>query len=139
MLRFSHCVVPVGKVPSTGKALTGSRVALAGDDHWRGDVLHEGSGASAGTTGGMSSALVIWAGTLTSVQPGEGRVDGRVVALDDASPLLAVGLLDRVLDAPRSPRRVGSTSLSAKKQVCMTVLMRPPMPASLATCTASIT
>ena len=25
MLRFSHCDVPVGQVPSTGNALTGSR------------------------------------------------------------------------------------------------------------------
>ena len=28
MLRFSHCAVPVGQVPSTGKALTGSRSPL---------------------------------------------------------------------------------------------------------------
>jgi hypothetical protein len=28
MLRFSHLVVPVGKVPSTGMALTGSRSPL---------------------------------------------------------------------------------------------------------------
>ena len=28
MLRFSHCVVPVGKVPSTGSADTGSRSPL---------------------------------------------------------------------------------------------------------------
>ena len=33
----------------------------------------------------------------------------------------------------------GSTPLMAKKQVCITVLMRPPMPASFATLTASIT
>ena len=33
----------------------------------------------------------------------------------------------------------GSTPLSAKKQVCMTVLMRPPMPFSWATLKASMT
>ena len=33
----------------------------------------------------------------------------------------------------------GNTPLMAKKQVCMTVLMRPPMPAARATSTASIT
>ena len=36
MLRFSYCAVPVGKVPSTGSALTGSRsplpaIIIAGD------------------------------------------------------------------------------------------------------------
>ena len=37
MARFSYCVVPVGKVPSTGSALTGQQVAVAGHEQ-RGDV-----------------------------------------------------------------------------------------------------
>ena len=30
--RFSHCVVPVGNVPSYGNALTGHAIAATGDD-----------------------------------------------------------------------------------------------------------
>ena len=39
-MRFSHFAVPTGQVPSTGKALTGQQVALAGQHHGR-DLLHE--------------------------------------------------------------------------------------------------
>ena len=62
----------------------------------------------------------------------EGCVDGGEVLLDHGFAALAVGLLDGVLDAAMASSR-GRTPLMAKKQVCMMVLMRPPMPVALAT------
>jgi hypothetical protein len=63
------------------------------------------------------------------VQAGEGRVDGRVVALQEALALPAVGLLHRGLDLGDGLVR-GRMPEMAKKQVCMMVLMRRPMPVS---------
>ncbi len=60
MLRFSHCVVPVGQVPSTGISLTGTSSPF-----WAIMVavtLFTKSGASSGTTGGISMELVTSSG-----------------------------------------------------------------------------
>src|SRR5512136_161700 len=63
MLRFSHLVVPVGKVPSTGKADTGTESpskAIMGPSTSR-----TNAGASAGTGARRVKVLVTLAGTLT--------------------------------------------------------------------------
>ena len=97
MLRFSHCAVPVGQVPSTGKALTGQQVAVAGEHQRRHRCTK--SGASAGTTGGRRARRGRRApGTCDLGEAAERRVHGREVALQDLGSLLRVGLLDRLLD-----------------------------------------
>ncbi len=62
MLRFSHCAVPVGKVPSTGIALTGSEspspMMIGARTFWT------NSGACAGTGGVIAMLLVAASGTL---------------------------------------------------------------------------
>ena len=64
MLRFSHCVVPVGNVPSTGRAETGRRSPLPSSIiavmRWT------KSGASLGTSGRRRSAESVRPGTFTS-------------------------------------------------------------------------
>ncbi len=60
MLRFSHCAVPVGKVPSTGKTLTGSlspRPAMISAV-----TLCTNSGASLATMGGILRLLDTFCG-----------------------------------------------------------------------------
>ena len=97
MLRFSYCVVAVGNVPSQGSALTGRsspRLAI---------IMPSTSLTNAGAWAGHRRHHVQLrgdlAGILHLVQRGQGAVDRRVVLLDDlAAPLLAVGVLDGVLD-----------------------------------------
>ena len=65
MLRFSHCVVPVGNVPSTGRADTGSRSPLP-------SIIIAvtrctKSGAARGTTGLRVSSESASPGTFTSL------------------------------------------------------------------------
>ena len=66
-LRFSHRVVPVGQVPSTGKAETGRRspwpAIITAVTRWT------KSGASFGTAGGRRAAAVASEGTRTSESP----------------------------------------------------------------------
>ncbi len=64
MLRFSHFAVPVGQVPSTGSALTGSMSPLL--ESIRAVTLLTKSGAISGTTGGSPLAAVTWSGTATA-------------------------------------------------------------------------
>ena len=95
MLRFSKAVVPGGKLPSTGMALTGissprPAIILA-------VTLRTKSGASSGTSGG-SSAPVSVCGHRDLVQMLQRRVDRGEVLLDHRAALAAVGLLDGVLD-----------------------------------------
>lgn len=63
-LRFSHCAVPVGQVPSTGKAETGRR------SPWLAIITavtaRTKSGASAATTGERRRAAVAVSGTPIS-------------------------------------------------------------------------
>ena len=64
MLRFSYCVVPVGNVPSTGRALTGRsspRLAIIMPS-----TSLTNAGAVAGTGGTMCELEVTLAGHLTS-------------------------------------------------------------------------
>jgi hypothetical protein len=131
MLRFSHCVVPVGKVPSRGMALTGRSSPSPGDDA-RGKFLTK-SGAAAGTGGRMSKGGGGFGRNLHfERQVAQRGIHGGEVLLHHGLAALAVGLLDGVLDGGDGFSR-GSTPLMAKKQVCMMVLMRPPMPVFLAT------
>ena len=53
MLRFSHWVVPVGQVPSTGKAETGSRSPLPAI--MTAATFLTNSGASSATKGGTAA------------------------------------------------------------------------------------
>ena len=96
-LRFSHCAVPVGKVPSHGNALTGSsspRPAMISPKH----VAHERRRPSRHGAGALELAARDLAGTFTSMQVGQRVVHRLEVLLDDLLALLAVGLPDRVLD-----------------------------------------
>ena len=90
MLRFSHCAVPVGHVPSTGKALTGSRSPLPASS--TAVTRCTKSGARSLTMGGRVRVAVTVGGHVHLVQLGQGRVHGREVALDDFGALLPVGL-----------------------------------------------
>ena len=96
MLRFSHCVVPVGKVPSTGSADTGSRSPLPSS------IIAvtrcTKSGAACGTTGRRVNARVGAAGHLDLAHRGQRGVDGGEVARQHGLAALAVGLADRLLD-----------------------------------------
>lgn len=64
MFRFSHFVVPVGKVPSMGIALTGIR--SPSPEIIRLSTLRTNSGALAGTTGRISNFEEALVGSLTS-------------------------------------------------------------------------
>ena len=101
MLRFSYWVVPLGYVPSTGIALTGSSsprpaiiVAV---------TVCTKSGAKSGTIGAGSS---VRARARPAARPGGGRqraVHRRLVALHHLGAAAAVGLGDRGLDALHRP------------------------------------
>ena len=96
MLRFSHCAVPVGKVPSMGMALTGRSSPFAGDDLGE-HVCDEVRGG-----GGDRRPQVEQRGDLVRnlhfVQMAERRIHRGEVLLHDRFAALAVGLLDGVLD-----------------------------------------
>ena len=64
MLRFSHCAVAVGQVPSTGKALTGSRSPLLAIITAVTRLTK--SGAASATIGGIDFFDVACPGTATS-------------------------------------------------------------------------
>ena len=64
MLRFSHCAVAVGKVPSMGMALTG-RSSPSPAMIWAVNRCTN-SGAAAGTGGRISNSEVTLSGTFTS-------------------------------------------------------------------------
>ena len=96
MLRFSYAVVPLGYVPSTGSALTGSsspRPAIIAAV-----TVRTNSGACAGTIGGDSRVDVTRSGSSTLCKPVQRAVDRRLVALDHLGAAPAVGLRDRRLD-----------------------------------------
>jgi hypothetical protein len=63
MLRFSHCAVPVGKVPSGGMALTGS--SRRGPDHQAEHVADEG-GSVGGTGDDVERCRDLGGGNSTS-------------------------------------------------------------------------
>ena len=69
----------------------------------------------------------------------ERLIDSIQIHLHDFLAFLCVGFANRVLDRIDRLLSAASTPEMAKKQVCITVLMRPPMPDSRATLLASIT
>ena len=88
--------MPVGNVPSTGSALTGSRspspaISIV-------VTCLTKSGASSGTVTSIERSLVACRGNLDTMEVGEGEVDGGEVPLDDGSTPAGVGRLDRRLD-----------------------------------------
>ena len=71
MLRFSYAVVPLGYVPSTGSALTGSsspRPAIIAAV-----TVRTNSGACSGTIGGDSRVDVTRSGSSTLCKPSSAR------------------------------------------------------------------
>ncbi len=87
MLRFSHCVVAVGHVPSTGKAETGSR------SPWPAMIMAvtrcTNSGAAAGTAGGRACGEVAASGTRTSKSPSSARSTAAKLRLRTSGPFFA--------------------------------------------------
>ena len=135
-LRFSHCAVPVGNVPSTGNALTGSSSpwpAIIGPS-----VIRTKAGASAGTGGTRSKVLVITPGTTTSCRCASDWSIASKFLLTTAAPRFRYDFSTERLIAVIASSR-GSTPEMAKKQGCITVLMRDPIPRSRAILWASIT
>ena len=118
--------VPVGQVPSTGKALTGSRSPLpaiiTAVTRWT------KSGASSATIGGRPAGRRgrRRAPAPRGGGPGSGRPP-RSCAGRPRRPSCRRSSRSRCLIWAIASSR-GSTPESAKKQVCITVLMRPPMP-----------
>ena len=94
--RFSHFAVPIGHVPSTGNALTGSRSPFPARS--TAVIRWTKSGASADTSGGRPCVAVTPRRHRHLLQVRERRVDRLEVALHDLRAALAVGLVDRVLD-----------------------------------------
>ena len=95
-LRFSHFAVPIGQVPSTGNALTGSRSPLPASI--TAVTFCTKSGARSETIGGRVRVALTAAGTRDLVQVGERLVHHLEVAAHHLGAALAVGLLDRLLD-----------------------------------------
>ena len=86
MLRFSHCVVPVGKVPSTGSADTGSRSPLPSS------IIAvtrcTKSGACFGTIGRRDSSESARPGTCTSRSAASDASTAAKLRLSTVSPRL---------------------------------------------------
>ena len=97
MLRFSIFAVPVGNVPSTGRALTGSRSPLPASSIVR-DALHEIRFARHVDRRLRFIALVTCCGHLDFEQSVQRGVDGGEVLLQDRFASLAVRLANRLLD-----------------------------------------
>ena len=71
MLRFSYAAVPLGYVPSTGRALTGKLVAAAG--HHLGGHAADELRRAVGNDAGSSRVAVTFPGHLDPVQPSRAR------------------------------------------------------------------
>ncbi len=86
MFRFSHWAVPVGQVPSTGNALTGSRSPLPASmtavTRWT------KSGAASATIGGIVRVADAAPGTFTSCRCASVRSTAAKFAWTTASPRL---------------------------------------------------
>jgi hypothetical protein len=137
MLRFSQRAVPVGHVPSTGNALTGSRSPFPSSI--TAVTRRMKSGAFSLTMGGRGRVAVTSFGTGTSCSSASVASTAAKFLLITSAPPFApyVFSIAFLIFAIASSR--GSTPEMAKKQVCMITLMRPPMPAACATFAASIT
>ena len=129
--RFSYLAVPVGNVPSTGSAETGSRSPSPAISSAVTRLTKSGasSGMACSTPGGGRHRRR----DVDAVQGGERRVDRREVALDDRpTPRCRRSFSTDALMWPIASS-AGSTPARAKKHGCMTVLMRLPICASRAT------
>ena len=122
--RFSKRAVPVGKVPSSGSAETGSRSPLPSSSsavtrsHEVGRVgRHDRPAAASSRSAG--------AGHLHRAQRLERALDRGEVALHHGRPALRVAPSRSSARIAASACSRGSTPESAKKQGCITVLMRP--------------
>ena len=135
MLRFSKAVVPLGYVPSTGSALTGSwspRPSIIAAV-----TVRTKSGACAGTVGGRSRVAVTRLGTSTRCSADSVWSTAAWLRATTSAPRRAYVLPIAALTAVTASSR-GSTPEMAKKHVCSTVLVRPASPASRATRSASM-
>ena len=131
MLRFSYCVVPVGKVPLSGKALTGRlspRLAIITPS-----TSLTNFGAEAGTGGTIFTFEVACCGYFTSCRLANAASTAAKFCWMTFSPpfLPYVFLMASLIRAIAS--LAGITPASLKKQVCMIVLIRTPISASRAT------
>ncbi len=96
MVRFSQRAVPVGQVPSTGKADTGNRSPLPAS--MTAVTRLTKSGASSATTGGRLNLAEMRLRHLHLVEMCQGVIDRGEIAPHHFLSLLAVGLLNRLLD-----------------------------------------
>ena len=134
--RFSYCEVDVGNVPSTGSALTGRRSPSPAIN--RAVTLRTNSLASGGTVGATVRSLVTRSGTVTRCRPSSARSMAAKLRSTIARPRRPyVRSTSSLICAIASSGR--STPESWKKQGCMIVLIRFPMPTSRAIWSASMT
>jgi len=134
MFRFSYLVVPEGKVPSTGRALTGSESPVP--NSMDAVTLRTNSGAPAGTGGIIDVSETGTAGTSTRCNSDTEVSTASSFLATTSAPLRAYVLRMVCLTFSIAASR-GITLLIAKKQVCSTVLVRRPIPALRATIRAS--
>ena len=138
MVRFSYCDGAGGEGAVDRQRAHRQQVALAGD-HPRGDPLRRSRGRRSRhrrRDGGR--VAVAAAGTGTSCRFGRAASTAATLRSHDDVAALAVGSAHGLASARAMASSCGSTPDSAKKQACITVLMRPPRPAARATAAASI-
>jgi hypothetical protein len=124
--RFSHFAVPTGQVPSTGKALTGSRSPLPASI--TAVTRCTKSGACWATTGGRVRVAFAACGTGISCRWASAWSTRSQFRRTTSGPRLPyVFSIAFLIWAMASSR--GRMPAMPKKQVCMIVLMRVPMPA----------
>ena len=128
--RFSHRAVPVGYVPSAGSALTGS--ASPSPAIIRAVTRRTKSGAPARTGGHWFPSPVTVPGTATSLRCSSAASTASQFLCTTVAPRRPYVFSMAFLIAAMASSR-GNTPLIAKKQACITVLTRPPIPASCAT------
>ena len=136
MFRFSYRAVPVGYVPSTGSALTGSvspRSARIGAV-----TLRTKSGAESGTSVRRMRWPAAFAGTRTSCRFATALSIAAKFFWTIALPFFAYVFSVARLIASMALSR-GITPDSAKKHVCRMVFTREPRPRPDATPDASMT
>ena len=136
MLRFSTRAVSVGNVPSTGKALTGNRsprpaISIA-VTRWTNSEPSEETGGS--RCRWLSAATGTWTWFMPS---SDASTAAKFFRNTDSPRLPYVLRMASLMRSIASSR--GNTPESAKKHVCMTVLIRDPIPAWRATSNASTT
>src|SRR5579859_4695584 len=127
MLRLSHFEVPVGNVPSGGRALTGKPSPCPEIIAARTSRTNEGAREETG--GRILKLLEACFGTCTSWRLARVASTAAKFLCTTASPSFPYDFLMEDLIAAMASSR-GSTPLMAKKQVCMMVFMREPIPVS---------